>query len=126
MYLFLDYFLSTFHGGMVIFNLTGWIWKKTRKWHLLTTSLAMFSWFGLGMTYGWGYCPSTDWQWEIKRKLGESDLPNSFIKYMVDKISGFTWEQLIVDTTVVVLGISAFILSCWLNYKDYKHQALAK
>jgi hypothetical protein len=25
------------------------------------------SWFGLGLFYGIGYCPSTDWHWRIKR-----------------------------------------------------------
>lgn len=41
---------------------------------------------GLGYFYGWGYCLLTDWHWEIKRKLGEVDLPSSFVSYSLDKM----------------------------------------
>jgi hypothetical protein len=72
------------------------------------------------MFYGWGYCPCTDWHWEVKRALGASNLPYSYIKYYMDKLSGFKWNPMVVDTTVVILGLSAFALSSWLNVRDYK------
>ena len=126
MYTLLDYFFIVFHWSWVLFNLTGWAWRKTRRIHLITIGLTIFSWFGLGIFYGWGYCPSTDWHWEIKRKLGEMNLPNSYIKYYVDKITGFSWDPLVVDAIVLLLGLSAFILSCWLNRRDHVSRRYGK
>ena len=118
MYAFLDYFFFIFHGSLVIFDLTGWAWRRTRRLHLITIGLTILSWFGLGIFYGWGYCPCTDWHWEVKREIGETNLPNSYVKYYVDKLTGFTWDPLVVDTTVLILGLFAFALSCWLNWQD--------
>ena len=120
MYTFLDYFFIVFHGSLVIFSLTGWAWRRTRRIHLITIGLTILSWFGLGIFYGWGYCLCTDWHWEVKRELGESNLPYSYVKYYLDKLTGFKWDTLVVDAAVVILGLLAFALSCWLNLQDYK------
>ena len=118
MYTILDYFFNVFHGSLVLFSLTGWAWKRTRRIHLITTGLTVLSWFGLGIFYGWGYCPCTDWHWKIKRGLRETDLPNSYVKYYVDKLTGLTWDPLVVDAVVLILGLMAFALSCWFNWQD--------
>jgi hypothetical protein len=117
MYTFLDYFFIVFHGSLVLFNLTGWAWRKTRRLHLLTIGSTFMSWFGLGVFYGWGYCPCTHWHWEVKRKLGETNLPNSYIKYYVDGLTGFAWEPRVVDAAVFLLGLLALALSCGLNWR---------
>ncbi|MBW2604675.1 MAG: DUF2784 domain-containing protein [Deltaproteobacteria bacterium] len=118
MYPFLDYFFIVFHGTWVLFNLTGWAWKRMRRIHLATTGLTILSWFGLGIFNGWGYCPCTDWHWKVKRELGEMNLPNSYVKYYTDKLTGLTWDPLAVDATVLILGLLTFTLSCWLNWQD--------
>lgn len=117
---FLDYFFIVFHGSLVLFNITGWVWQRTRRIHLITSGLSIFSWFGLGIIYGWGYCPCTDWHWNVKRKIGETNLPNSYVKYYADKLTGFAWDPLAVDTAVLITGILAFALSCRLNLQDYR------
>ena len=121
MYTFLDYFFNIFHSILVMFNLTGWAWQKTRRIHLMTISLTILSWFGLGLFYGWGYCPCTEWHWQIKYKLGETDLPYSYVKYYADKLTGFSCDSFVVDVTVVILGLLAFGLSCWFNWQDHKN-----
>lgn len=118
MYAFLDVFFVVFHGGLVLFNLVGWIWQKTRKLHLATISLTILSWFGLGIFYGWGYCPCTDWHWDVKRRLGETDLPASYVKYYLDAITGLSWDPGLVNGIVLVLGLGALGLSIWLNLRD--------
>ena len=123
MYIFLDYFFVIFHGGLTLFNLVGWIWKKTRRIHLYTISLTILSWIGLGIFYGWGYCPSTDWHWDVKRQLGERNLPASYIKYYADKLTGMDWDPFFIDTTTAILGISALLISIWLNWRDWKKSA---
>ncbi|CAG35922.1 DUF2784 domain-containing protein [Desulfotalea psychrophila] len=119
---FLDYFFIIFHGGLVIFNLTGWAWRRTRRIHLLTIGLTVLSWFGIGIFYGWGYCPCTDWHWQVKHELGATHLPNSYVKYYVDRLTGLSWDSLLVDAVVLTLGVLAFVLSSWLNIRDHRSQ----
>jgi hypothetical protein len=64
-----------FHTLVIMFNLAGWIWAKTRKAHLAVLGLTAFSWFALGPLLGYqlGYCFCTDWHWQIRRQLGIVD-----------------------------------------------------
>lgn len=118
MYNLLDWLFLIFHTTLVLFNLTGWIWTRTRRLHLYTIGLTILSWFGLGIFYGWGYCPCTDWHWDVKRALGETDLPASYIKYYLDRLTGIDWGPSTVDTIVVVSGLGALGISLWLNWRD--------
>lgn len=117
---FLDVLFLVLHSGLVLFNLTGWIWRCTRRWHLVVIGLTVISWFGLGVFYGWGYCPCTDWHWQVKRALGETSLPNSYIKYYLDRTSGLDWDPPVVDGLVLVLGLGALAISIWLNVRDWR------
>lgn len=121
MYHFLDVFFAVFHFSLVVFNLTGWIWAKTRRLHLVAIGLTVTSWFGLGAVYGWGYCPCTDWHWGVKRRLGEVDLPYSYITYYLDRLTGLSWDTALVDVVVAVSGLAALGLSIWLNWRDWRH-----
>ena len=112
----LDIFLSFLHFAIIGFNLFGWIWPATRKAHLVTVAATAFSWFGLGIFYGWGYCPITQWEWQVKQKLGETNLPNSFIKYYADKISGTDVDPALVDHFTLGFFLVVIILSVYLNF----------
>ena len=83
-YRLLDILFVVFHTLLVGFNMLGWAWRRTRRLHLITISVTLLSWFGLGVVYGWGYCPLTDWHWDVKRVLGETALPASWMKYYLD------------------------------------------
>ena len=61
MWVLLDWLLFSVHTALVLFNMFGWIWKRTRVAHLITLGLTAFSWFALGAIYGWGYCLCTDY-----------------------------------------------------------------
>lgn len=126
LYPLLDPLLFLLHAALVLFNLTGWAWRRTRRLHLITISLTLLSWFGLGLFYGWGYCPCTDWHWEIKHQLGESDLPPSYIKYYLDRWSGLEWDPWWVDLAVLGAGIGAFFLSIEGNLRDRRATGDAK
>jgi hypothetical protein len=117
---FLDYFFVAFHGGIVLFNLGGWAWRRTRRLHLAVIGLTFLSWFGLGVFFGWGYCPCTDWHWQVKQRLGETGLPHSYIKYYLDELTGTAWDPFMVDATVLILALSALALSCALNWRDWQ------
>lgn len=118
MYHILDIIFTLTHVVVIGFNLVGWIWKKTRRLHLLSIILTTLSWGLLGIWYGFGYCFLTDWQWQIKRKLGETDLPASFIQYAIDHTTGWATDSFWIDMmTALSFGIVA-ILSVILNIRD--------
>ena len=118
--LFLDFFFVIFHSSLIFFVLIGWVWKSIRAAHLAVVTLIMGSWFGLGFFYGFGYCPCTDWHWQAKRNLGESDLPGSYLKYYADHLTGWDWNPAAVDTTVLVVGLAAWVVSLGLNWRDWR------
>lgn len=111
MYLFLDVFLLLVHLLLILFVLAGWAFPRSRRAHLALIILMIASWIGLGSCYGLGYCPLTDWHWQVKRQLGQSNLPASYIKYYLDLLTGQDWDPLVVDTAVAGLGLTAFSLN---------------
>ena len=120
-YQILDIFFIVFHTLFTLFNILGWIWKKTRKIQLLFIFLTAGSWVGLGSLfgYGFGYCPCTDWHWQVKMKLGHRLLPRSYIKYLIDELTGLNVDPHFVDTSVIIIFIIVVFLSILLNTKDF-------
>lgn len=120
MFTFLDYFFVVFHSALIGFNAIGWIWQRTRRWHLLSVGAMWISWLGLGLVYGLGYCPCTDWHWRVKRALGEDDLPRSYIKYYFDRLTGQEWDAAAVDNGVLAAAIIMLALSIWANTRGQR------
>ncbi len=118
----LDQALFLLHAALVLFILTGWLWQGTRRLHLLVVSLTLGSWIGLGAWFGWGYCPMTDWHWQVKAALGETALPASYIKYYADALTGASWNPVLIDAWVVGLALSALALSVVLNGRDWRQR----
>lgn len=104
------------HIVVICFNLFGWIWVKTRKLHLVVLSATLFSWIVLGIKYGLGYCFLTDWHWEIKRNLGEHDLPASFIKYFLDQYTPIHLSAEVVDWITGIVFVSIIFMTIYINF----------
>jgi hypothetical protein len=105
---------------LIIFNLFGWIWKKTRICNLITLLLTGASWLFLGLIYGTlGYCPLTDWHFSILNKLGKTDLPDSYIKYLADRITGLNINASLVDHVTLYVFLAALMLSLFFNIRDF-------
>ena len=115
-----DYFFTIFHLLLILFNLFGWIWKPLRKMHLVIISLTLASWFILGIWYGWGYCPFTDWHWQVLRELGYTGLPTSYISFLVARISGYTPPADWVDGLTLGFALLAFVVSLKVNFARRK------
>jgi len=113
----LDIFFTAFHTLLVLFILFGWIWKKTRRLNLVMILLTAASWLGLGIFYGLGYCPLTDWHFNILRKLGYSDLPNSYLSFLFTRLSGLEIDQKLVDTVTLWGLVLALLISVYLNLR---------
>ncbi|MFP4081162.1 MAG: DUF2784 family protein [Candidatus Aminicenantes bacterium] len=122
MYSFLDKFFYLFHSSLMIFILGGWIWQKTRLANLVVILLTSFSWFFLGIWYGFGFCPSTEWHWQVRMKLGHFDMPDSYTKFLVDSLTGWDISQKMVDVFAVLFLMLALTASVWTNVRDWKRK----
>jgi hypothetical protein len=122
-YVLLNIFFFVFHTVLILFNLLGWIWRKTRLANLVTLSLTGFSWFVLGLWYGFGYCPSTDWHWLVRLKLGYTNMPSSYIKFLVDQITGLSVNAQLVDRLTLLFFLLAVVGSVVTNLRDWQRRA---
>lgn len=120
LYQFLNYFFFLFHSILILFNSFGWIFQKTRKWNLFTLLFTAFSWFVLGIRYGWGYCFCTDWHWSVREHLGYHDMTNSYNHFLILKLTGINFSERLVDAITAIVFFTSLILSVWINTRDYK------
>lgn len=126
-YRILDILFVIFHTTLILFNLFGWIWKRTRVANLITLALTGGSWLILGLIVGMiGYCPLTDWHFNILYKLGKTDLPISYIKYLADRLTGLDFDSTLVDNATLYGFIIALIISLLLNARDLRKRWLEK
>ncbi|MCX6335330.1 MAG: DUF2784 family protein [Bacteroidia bacterium] len=115
----LDIFFVVFHTSIIIFSLTGWLWKKTRKWNLILLALIGCSWLFLGLIVGvLGYCPLTGWHFDVLEKLGRTDLPYSYVKYLADRLTGLHFDAKLVDNATLYSFLAAFVISIVFNIRD--------
>ncbi len=122
-YHILDIFFILFHSSLVLFNLFGWIYRKTRIWNLITLTLTGASWLLLGMIVGTlGYCPFTEWHFNILFNLGERNLPNSYIKYLTDRLTGLDVSELLVDKITLYSFLAALLISMFMNIRDLRNK----
>ena len=115
---FLDIFFIVFHTAIIIFNLFGWVSKKTRLLNLVLLLLTGGSWFILGIFYGIGYCPFTDWHFQVLEKLGTTNLPSSYIKYIIDRITGLNTNEHNVEILTMSFYLISLTISVTLNIRD--------
>jgi hypothetical protein len=118
----LDIFFVVFHSSLIFFNIFGWIWKRTRVLNLITLSLTGAYWLFLGLLVGTlGYCPLTDWHFRILDRLGETNLPNSYTKYLADRLTGLDLNASLVDNVTLYVFLTALIISVVLNIRDHRN-----
>ena len=113
-----NYFFYAFHTVLILFNLLGWLYQKTRKLNLITLLVTFASWLVLGIWKGWGYCFLTDWHYAILNQLGEHELPASYISFLVQKISGWLPNAALVNSLTLGLALLALGCSLWMNYRS--------
>ncbi len=122
----LDWGFTIFHLLFTLFCVFGWIFKKTRILNLVTVLITGFSWFGLGIWYGFGFCPLTSWHWKVLRKLEVSPLPDSYIKFLIDRLFNTDINEIFIDNMVLMVFFGAFSASVIYNLKDYNNKLKQK
>lgn len=111
-----DYLFMIFHSLLIVFNLLAWLYKPLLKWHLAVLTLTFASWGILGFWYGFGYCPLTDWHFDILKSLGATDLPKSYISYLLQRVFNLHLANDVVDGLTLGCSLIALILSVYLNF----------
>jgi len=117
-YALLNIFFFVFHTAFTLFNITGWAFRNTRRWHLYTMLLTAVSWFILGIWYGLGYCVCTDWHWKVRAAMGIHDQSRSYIHFLILKITGYNLNTDLVEQATLYIFLLCFTLTIWLNFKD--------
>ena len=126
MYTFLDKFFFVFHSTLIILILFGWIWRKTRVINLIVVLLTALSWTILGIWYGFGFCPCTEWHWQVRMELGYYDMPSSYTKFLVDSLTGLDVNEKLVDIFAVVFLVMALFASVLTNMRDWRKKQKKK
>ncbi len=114
----LNFFFFVFHSVLILFNLLGWIWRKTRKANLVLLLLTVFSWFVLGIWYGFGFCPCTDWHWQVRYRLGYMDMSSSYLVFLIRTFTGLDVGKGLVDVFAVLFLLSSLAASITTNVRD--------
>jgi hypothetical protein len=119
-YQLLNIVFFVFHTAFTLFNCIGWAFAKTRKLHLATMLLTVFSWFVLGIWFGWGYCACTEWHWQVREILGYHDRSNSYIHFLLLKLTGKDFDRQLVEYATLVIFLLSFGLNIYLRFKSRK------
>ena len=122
----LNIFFFVFHTAFTLFNMGGWAFRKTRKAHLVTILLTAASWFILGIWYGWGYCVCTDWHWQVREAMGYTDRSNSYIHFLVLKLTGADLDPQFTERVTLLIFLICAVLSVALNFRDYRRRRHAQ
>src|SRR5699024_12749203 len=103
-----------FPSGLLSVNLFGWISESACRWNWGSWSATGFAWVVLGFWYGLGYCPCSSWHWMVRRQLGYSEMPSSYVKFLIYQLTGLDLSPELVDAGTVAgfslaLGLSIFM-----------------
>ena len=93
----LNILLFVFHTVLLVFNLTGWIFRRTRVLHLICLGATLFSWFVMGAWRGIGYCICTDWHFQVRRAMGIHDNVHSYIQLIAKSFFGVDMDRMTSD-----------------------------
>lgn len=110
----MSFLFHILHLTVIAANLTGWMFPRTRRAHLLLVTMTLFSWVVPGFRYGLGYCFVTDWHWQVLEAEGVTDLPASYISYILG-LAGFSPRPLYVDAATAIAFTAAIAASLYVN-----------
>lgn len=114
----LNVFFFVFHTCLILFNVTGWAWKRTRPWNLAMLLLTAASWFLIGLRYGTGYCVCTDLHFRVRAALGIHETADNYLQLLARSMLHVDPSAALVrEVAALGFGISLF-LSLALNLRD--------
>ncbi len=114
----LDVFFLLFHSLWILLVVLGWIWSRTRQYSLAALGLTAISWFGFGYWRGWGYCICTDWHWQVRRSLGELNLPPNYIGFLIREGTGLELPDPVLEPVIVGAFLTSVAGGVGLSLRD--------
>jgi hypothetical protein len=111
-----------FHTALILFNILGWIPRATRRWHLLTVFVTLFSWLVMGWWKGVGYCICTDWHWQVREAMGIHETANSYLVLLVRNLSGWDPPVSLVNNVAAITFATAIACSLAVNARDWSRR----
>jgi hypothetical protein len=76
------------------------------------------SWFVLGLFYGIGYCPLTDWHWQVLSELGTYPTENSYVQYFFRRTLNMKISVEFADGLTVMAFFLALCCSLIVNFRS--------
>jgi hypothetical protein len=107
----LNIILNITHILLMLFIMTGWIFRRSRMIHLLVVLLTGFSWIVFINSKEMGYCILTDWQWQVLGSLGKTNLPETYVQYLYEQLT----DHRILKATSRNITRSVWIISLTLS-----------
>ena len=114
---FLNVAFFAFHTAWIALTCGGWAWRRARAAQLAAVALTALSWFGFGFWYGWGYCPFTDWHWQVRARLGYQD-PPSYVQLLINVLTGIDLSSRVANTIAIAALATAAALGVVLAQRD--------
>ena len=115
----IDVFFIGFHTILILFNVFGWLVPRWRFTNFISLSLTAFSWFILGIWFGWGYCVCTDWHWQIREMLGYQNTSSSYIHFLILELTNIDIPAKSVDAYTAIVFFAVFLISIYLNLRKW-------
>lgn len=118
----LNIFFFIFHTVLILFNVFGWIPRRTRRWNLVTLLATAFSWCVMGIWFGAGYCVCTDLHWRVRAAMGINDHADSYLVLLVRKLSGWDPPASLVNNVAMTVFVVTLIASITFNSLDARER----
>jgi hypothetical protein len=122
---FLNIMFDILHILLVIFIVSGWLFPDLRKMHLVVVLLTGCSWIIFGNELN--NCILTEWHFNILRKMGIINLPDTYTQYALKRITGLA----IPKTTALLITrlcwlLSLFLSITWLKIESSRNKEKVK
>lgn len=119
---FLNVAFFAFHTALILLNVLGWAWIRTRRLNLATLILTLLSWTVMGIWFGQGYCVCTDLHWRVRAAMGIHDHADSYLVLLVRMLTGWNPPVTLVNGVAAVVFAVSLGMSVTLNVRDWRTQ----
>ena len=124
--LLLDGFFFAAHTLLILINVFGGLFERTRRLNLITICFTAMSWIVLGYWFGWGYCICTHWHWEVRRALGIHDAARSYNQLLVYKISGWLPAEELTSNVAATIFLVAILIQVIFGIRKIRQRVTTK